>query len=419
MKSFLKCLVAGLGFVASLAAAQQPYGAFHALSPYDGNNAELGFPFDLSRAAVGSTRAEMCANRGDLEQSFFHSPSARAVHPIVYIGLLPSGNCGYRFMNNAVVPGVLATVEMIAPNFATCQTFIPSASQYPRPPLCPLDCPAEQKDPATGLCRVSMPKSAGNPCPKCGNPVHPGTGNKFQEDVDLPSTSGRLALVRAYNSGRPAVSKVLGGFWTHTYNTRILIGAPATEATAYRNDGRQFVFALQGSSWVADADVADTLVELTNAQGVRTGWRYRVASSEDTEHYDASGKLTAIERRSGLTQTLTYTDGTDGASSGNGGFVLDGAGNPTSVILTEGLLLRVRDHFGRALTFGYDSHWRIVKVTDPAGGIYLYAYAAAGNGLLNLTSVTYPDGRQRLYHYNEPAQHLGDQQAERAHRHHR
>jgi YD repeat-containing protein len=345
----------------------------------------------------------MCAKRTDAEIRFLHSSAAEAVHPIVFIGLLPSGNCGYRWMNTTPVPPVLVTTEAIAPQFASCETFNSFVPQYPRPPLCPLNCPSDQKDPVTGLCRLSTPKNAGKPCPECGNPVHPGTGNKFQAEIDLAAGAGQLGLVRTYNSGRPAFNNVLGGFWLHTYNSRILIGAPATQATAYRNDGRQFLFTLQGSSWTADADVADTLTELKNTSGVRTGWRYRVASTEDVEHYDASGKLIAIERRSGLTQTLTYTDGTNGASSGNGGFALDAAGNPTGVILTQGLLLRVRDHFGRTLRFGYTNLWRIKKVTDPAGGTYLYTYTVATNGLANLTSVTYPDGRQRVYHYDEPA----------------
>jgi YD repeat-containing protein len=213
---------------------------------------------------------------------------------------------------------------------------------------------------------------------------------------------GQIGLVRYYNSGRPAFDKVFGGFWRHSYHRRILISAPPTLATYYRNDGKEFRFTLQGSSWITDADVSDALTELKDAQGQRTGWTVRVAGTDDTEHYDASGKLTAIERRSGLSETLTYADGTDGSTSGNGGFVLDAAGNPTAELLPKGLLLRVRDHFGRSLTFGYDSLWRIVKITDPAGGTYLYTYAPAGNGFSNLVSAEYPDGQVRQYHYNEP-----------------
>jgi YD repeat-containing protein len=160
---------------------------------------------------------------------------------------------------------------------------------------------------------------------------------------------------------------------------------------------------LQAGVWSPDADVADVLTEFKDSNQIRTGWTLRRAANDDLESYDASGNLIAIQTRTGLTQSLTYTDGTNGATSGNGGFVLDSAGNPTSAVLQLGLLLRVADNFGRTLTFGYDQFSHIVKITDPAGGIFLYGYAAQ-TSLTNLTSVTYPDGHQRQYEYNEPAQ---------------
>jgi YD repeat-containing protein len=55
------------------------------------------------------------------------------------------------------------------------------------------------------------------------------------------------------------------------------------------------------------------------------------------------------------------------------------------------------------LTLGYDSVSRIVKLIDPAGGVFLYGYSASTR-YANLTSVTYPDGHQREYRYNEAAQ---------------
>ena len=51
----------------------------------------------------------------------------------------------------------------------------------------------------------------------------------------------------------------------------------------------------------------------------------------------------------------------------------------------------------RQQTFGYATPVR--SVTDPAGGILTYGYDAQSN----LVSVTYPDGRSKTYHYNEPA----------------
>jgi len=212
-----------------------------------------------------------------------------------------------------------------------------------------------------------------------------------------------VKFVRYYNGSHPAYDRALGGYWLHTYTSRIVINGAANKAVYYRNDGKQLVFNLQSGVWTGDADVADSLTEFKDSNLRRTGWKLRLASTDDTEGYDASGKLISIQTRSGLTQSLTYADGTDGATSGNGGFVLDAAGSPTTAVLQKGTFLRVADNFGRTLTFGYDALNRIVKVTDPAGGAILYGYSAQAS-LVNLTSVTYPGGRQRQYQYNEAAQ---------------
>jgi YD repeat-containing protein len=211
-----------------------------------------------------------------------------------------------------------------------------------------------------------------------------------------------LSFVRYYNSLIPAYDRTFAGYWQHTYTRRIVVNASANNVTYYRNDGKQLVFNLVSGVWTSDADVADRLIALTDSNGQKT-WQLRLASTEDTESFDVGGRLTSIQSRSGLTQRLTYSDGTNGSTTGNGGFVLDAAGNPTTAVLPAGILLRVADHFGRTLTLGYDSLSRVVKVTDHAGGVFLYAYSAP-TAQANLTSVTFPDGSRRQYSYNEPAQ---------------
>lgn len=377
---------------APLANAQQSYGAYHFTYPYDGNNR----PIDFSRAAIGSTVAEACSKRSQDEITGGYN---NQTHPLIFVGVVQAAPaaCGFVVLNTTPDPDIPVTNPVVTPEFHSCESFAFFPAQYPKPPLCPLTCPPEQKDPETGLCWLSTPQNAGLPCPRCPNPVHPGTGNKFQPETDLASTGGQLAFVRYYNSGVPAYDNVHGGYWLHTYSSRILVDAsPASRANAYRSDGRQVVFTPNGPNWIGPADVADTLTELKNAQGIRTGWRYFVAATDDTEHYDASGRLTAIVRRSGLTQTLTYTDGTDGAVSGNGGFALDIAGNPTSLVLDRGLLLRVSDHVGRTLTFGYTNLWRIKKVTDPAGGTFLRSGPTNSDSPISVVCARMDDGFVRL-----------------------
>ena len=64
----------------------------------------------------------------------------------------------------------------------------------------------------------------------------------------------------------------------------------------------------------------------------------------------------------------------------------------------SGLPIAISNAFGSHVLLKYDDYFRIKTVADPAGGIITYGYDAKGN----LVSVTYPDGRSKTYHYNEP-----------------
>ena len=356
-----------------------------ALWPYDG----AAGPFDRSQLIFGYTPEEVCAKRSLFELTDFGtSPTGVGV---VFSGMLASGSCGYVYVTDL---GAVVNNPDFTPTFVGCSGY-PTASGFPpRPP-----CPANSGK--NGGCDSAGGGGSGGSW--CGNPVNIGTGNKFQVEADLaPVGANGLGFVRYYNSLLPAYDRTLGGYWQHIYTRRIVVNVAANRATYYRNDGKQLVFNLVSGVWTSDADVADRLVAPTDANGQRT-WQLRVASTEDTETYDAGGRLKSIRSRSGLTQQLTYTDGTNGSATGNGGFVVDAAGNPTAAVLPTGLLLRVADHFGRTLTFGYDSLSRVVKLTDPAGGAYIYTYSAP-TAQANLASVTFPDGSQRGYSYNEPAQ---------------
>jgi YD repeat-containing protein len=148
--------------------------------------------------------------------------------------------------------------------------------------------------------------------------------------------------------------------------------------TIRRPDGKEYNFSQSVGVWIPDADVPDRLEELKDSASIRIGWRYTTADNS-IETYDASGKLTSIADRSGLAQTLTYSD----------------ASTPVAIAPTTGLLIRVTDTFGRQLNFTYDNSSRISTLTDPAGGLYKYAYDANNN----LASVTYPDANSKIYLY--------------------
>jgi len=372
-------------------AQKNPVTVLYTLYPYDGRRTDASrnpIPRDVTKIAYGVTPEELCAKRTEAELV----PSLFNAGPILFVGIVQErfGECGFIWDNISV--GVSVNGPVTVPEFqGIAIACTPSGlgqlpAGAPSPPQC---------------FRVGSPKNAGCSDAACGNRVNPRTGNRFQAETDLQKPgAGSLRFERYYNSAVEAVDGRLGGYWQHTYTSRILING--TKATYYRNDGKQLGFTLQGGVWTGDAGVADILSEIKDPNQIRTGWTLRRAAKDDLESYDASGNLGAIQTRNGLTRTLTYSDGTSGATSGNGGFVLDAAGNPTTAVLPRALLLRVADNFGHTLTFGYDQFSHIVKITDPAGGVFLYRYSA-GTSLTNLTSVTYPDGHQRTYKYNEPA----------------
>jgi len=166
------------------------------------------------------------------------------------------------------------------------------------------------------------------------------------------------------------------------YNSSSTIQPFGAWVTIRRNDGKEYNFKQSSGVWVTDADVHGRLVELTDIANVRLGWRYSTGDNT-VETYNAVGKLTSIAERSGLTQTLTYSD----------------ASTPVAIAPTAGLLLRVSNTFGYQLNFTYDASSRISTMTGPAGGVYRYAYDANNN----LASVTYPDGTSKTYHYENTA----------------
>lgn len=226
------------------------------------------------------------------------------------------------------------------------------------------------------------------------DPIHVASGNKFISEIDyIDKEAFPLRVTRYYNSDSISTS-AFGSKWSWTYG-RSIQTVSTSQIRVVRANGKTYSFNLANGSWVSDADVNGRLIAQINSSGSLTGWIY--TSSDDLqETYDDKGKLLSIADPSGLTQTLTYSDGTAGA---NGGYSLDSSGNPTNNVLNPGLLIRVTDAYGKSVSFGYTGASYLVKMTDPAGGVYMFGYDTSRN----LTSVVYPDNRMRAYAYNESA----------------
>ena len=214
---------------------------------------------------------------------------------------------------------------------------------------------------------------------QAGNPVNPGVANKVQVETDYRSPSLPLEFTRTYNSWRGATRPLYR--WQSTYDRSVTFeqsGYPG--AIVFRPDGKILYFDIVGTQFVPDADVDGKLQRFVDASGNTTGWQY-TTSTDDVELYNALGELTSITSRSGVIQTLVYSD----------------SQTPFQTAPTPDLLLSVTDSFGHQLRFTYDTGSRLHTMTDPGSGVYTYNYDTANN----LISVNYPDSSIRTYAYNE------------------
>jgi YD repeat-containing protein len=248
-------------------------------------------------------------------------------------------------------------------------------------------CPEGEKYNSLTFQCEDNPKDNG-PCPcGAGNPVNPGTGNKFQIETDYSASSPfGLTFTRTYNSTDTVTLTRIGNQWRHVFDKTIET-VNSQRVDVYRDDGKVLGFTVTGNSWIPDPDVTGRLTELLDAQNERIGWQY-ITEEDIVEEYDISGRLISLTNRAGQVKTLLYnlsaTEGGDDIPS-----TLD----------------KVTDSFGRELQFSYDGNGQIETLIDPVGSIYTYSYDANNN----LEVVIYPDDTPgdnsdnptRIYHYED------------------
>ena len=293
---------------------------------------------------------------------------------------------------------------------------------------------------------ASCPANRQNRQPSCGNPIAIGTGNKVQLEVDYAGTTPGLplSLSRTYNggvfTGYSGTPGAFGSYWSQPADRRLRLLPNRTETKCFvrnsnaqqfcenvpianapptvsvlRSDGKMYSFSQSGDQWVGDADVDERVSAQYATDGLTpVGWTY-VSAAHDTERYDAAGRLVSVSSSAGATQRYTYSSGNTNDTRAER---LPADAPVCSNVqqggaITAGLPVCVTDHWGRQLQFEYDGKSRIVKALDPSGLSYLYSYDGPSGGCLasapnslacranNLTQVTYPDGKKRVYYYNE------------------
>jgi len=230
----------------------------------------------------------------------------------------------------------------------------------------------------TGKCRVDKvldcpPKTCAtnHPIPAAqGNPIHLGTGNKYQVEVDYAGSGPfPLRFERTYHSAAAwQLGETPGGFargWTHNYLRRINTyqSGAIRMAGVVQANGSVIWFRNAGAGWVTDPNVSDRLVEVTDSGGATLAWQVR-DHVDSLEEFDESGRLIRITNRSGLVQTLTYD--------------------------TVGRLIVVTDPSGRTLTLAYNGpNLRQVTFPDGRSASYRRDYFASYGGSYELGQVRY------------------------------
>lgn len=254
--------------------------------------------------------------------------------------------------------------------------------------------------------------------PSCGNPINIFSGNKYQREVDYASAdiTSTLRVVRHYNSLGVFSDIKVGTKWRLDYDRRIRPNGVGTNAfSVFRGDGRILNFYQSAGAMVADGDIADRLTPMSGGAG---GWQYYVARTEETETYNASGRLMSIVTKTGASQTLAYSD----------------SNTATTLAPVPGLLIAVTDQLGRRIQFVYEGGGmpggyspdpinictdqtgvrncdvelnpnppRLIGFYAPDGGYYQYIYGGPRSNYdkqQDLVGIRFPDQRIKQYGYN-------------------
>ena len=265
-------------------------------------------------------------------------------------------------------------------------------------------------------CKMDVPSVV--PCcdsDGTGNPVHAGTGEKFQIETDYEVLGNALHFQRAYRSTTGVFSYRANSLVIDNSNAvnvtnqcfpaRIdysdtghdgqpplipkqmsfcvsYLGNGSNSYTVMNGNGRIENFYKSTGTIVSKSDINDKLTTRVGASGKTEYVLER--QNGDWETYDSSGRIVRSIENGGKNEVL-YMYSTSLTSKTS-------APKP-------GFLIAMTDHFGRSLNFSYDNGGRLVKMIDPNGGVFSYGYGV--DDFVDVTSVQYPDGSKKSYLYNE------------------
>lgn len=204
-------------------------------------------------------------------------------------------------------------------------------------------------------------------CP-AGNPINIANGNKFQQEDDFLDPLDSLSFSRFYNSST--------GLWTSSFAAQLFV-SELERVRVKLDNGRTIPFTYDTVNttnfyypvWNARDGDAYSLSRTT--YGSNNNWFVTDPEGSNWE-FDVSGKLVKITNKANESLSLVHS-------------------YPGQLLTST-----ITDKYGRSIVVSYDSEGRVISFIDTASNVYSYTYSGA-----QLTSVTYPGGTQRTYHYED------------------
>ena len=185
------------------------------------------------------------------------------------------------------------------------------------------------------------------------NPIVIANGKKIQQELDFKTTGEMpLAFIRYYDSfALGAANFSVKGKWRHNFDYRLAVDPQGNRIRQLPNGENYY------------------LNELTRIQKYNNEWIVSLPNG-GVEIYMLNGRLLSKKNAYGIGWILSY----------------DENNKLSEVTHTNGRTIKLTWYMGQ-----------LIKVTDPAGNIYIYNY-----NNYRLTSVSYPSNTgSRIYHYGE------------------
>jgi YD repeat-containing protein len=249
--------------------------------------------------------------------------------------------------------------------------------------------------------------------PSVGNPVEPFSGNKTQTEASYVSPDRLLTYRRTYNSRfqemrvEPflGLSQVRLPFWVPSFSQRVYgTGRDPELVTVARDDGKLEMFRF--SSGVATPINPDPSGELRPTMSGPTviGWTFKDRLANTIETYDEKGRLLTIQGADGSSVSLTYQTPAGQKYPATAPNCAFDSGLPAA-----SRLVCISSQRGQQLRLRYvDASDNPVELVYPSGDIEAWSWGPAGSSYTGIdrfvaTNTRFPDGAERIYHYEESA----------------